>query len=271
MFGITLQSEFYLKYPLMMTDRIAYVGRATGLYLYDKYKDDPSYNTYTVATNAAGAIPYFSGMNCLDMLGLNDPFIGKRDVSALDRKEMLGHESGGGHDKGWGWYVVNQMPEIVILYNVAGLPMSNEGQFRQKPHYLSDLEFIAEAKRYSMLYDPVVEPIYVDDDRVEGNHRKPKNVISAYLPRTILPVWGLPHRQSWLGQKQFSFGDLGAKMYGEDEFFRYDKQYKKSSMNLDGSVLTLDDAVWLFHFTLKPEALAAKRAYKPIVEPEATP
>lgn len=60
-----------------------------------------------VALNAAGIIPYYSGLPTIDMLGLNDRYIahhGKRD-----RQLRVGHQAGDGE------YVLSQQPDIVLF------------------------------------------------------------------------------------------------------------------------------------------------------------
>ncbi|MGZ3387337.1 MAG: hypothetical protein ACXVB5_20830 [Isosphaeraceae bacterium] len=61
----------------------------------------------TLAVAAAGAIPYFSGLPTIDMLGLNDVHIahkGGRDTS-----------SGAGHDRFDTNYVLSQSPTFIVL------------------------------------------------------------------------------------------------------------------------------------------------------------
>jgi len=63
-----------------------------------------------VALNAAGIVPYESGLPTIDMLGLNDSHIAHVDVEP--GKGALGHEK---HDAK---YVLSLAPDVVIL----GLP-----------------------------------------------------------------------------------------------------------------------------------------------------
>lgn len=66
-----------------------------------------------LAVDAAGALPYFSGLPCLDMLGLNDAY--------LPRHPPPGFGGAGiGHDLGDGNYVWRRSPDIIAFNNAAG-------------------------------------------------------------------------------------------------------------------------------------------------------
>lgn len=57
-------------------DHAAYVGKHVGLYIKDNWPAKA-----TIALNVVGAIPYFSGLRSIDMLGLNDYTIAQREIS----------------------------------------------------------------------------------------------------------------------------------------------------------------------------------------------
>jgi hypothetical protein len=71
-----------------------------------------------VAVNAAGIIPYESGLPTIDMLGLNDAHIAHREV-AMGRGAI-------GHEKHDGAYVLSRQPDVVLL----GLPQFTDGPLR---------------------------------------------------------------------------------------------------------------------------------------------
>ncbi len=64
-----------------------------------------------LATNAAGIVPYVSGLRTIDMLGLNDVHIAHRDIEL--GRGVSGHEK---HDAA---YVLSRSPDIILL----GLPV----------------------------------------------------------------------------------------------------------------------------------------------------
>jgi arabinofuranosyltransferase len=65
----------------------------------------------TLATNAAGIVPYVSGLRTIDMLGLNDAHIAHAPI-------VLGHGPPG-HEKHDGRYVLSRRPDVVLV----GLPV----------------------------------------------------------------------------------------------------------------------------------------------------
>jgi hypothetical protein len=71
-----------------------------------------------IATNAAGIVPYVSGLPTIDMLGLNDVHIAHRDIPL--GKVTLGHEK---HD---GLYVLSRRPDVILL----GLPVLTDTNIR---------------------------------------------------------------------------------------------------------------------------------------------
>ncbi len=80
-----------------MQDRIA-IGR----WLAEHYPEE------TIALNAAGAIPFYSGMKAIDMLGLNDLQI------ARSQPETMG-EGVAGHEKYDVEYVLSQRPGLIFV------------------------------------------------------------------------------------------------------------------------------------------------------------
>jgi hypothetical protein len=73
------------------TDSIGYLKKATGqweivaAYLKDDAKKQGLTGKVTVATSAAGVIPYLTGFVTLDLLGLNDPLIPRLKLTAGNR------------------------------------------------------------------------------------------------------------------------------------------------------------------------------------------
>ena len=99
-----------------------------------------------VAANIAGSIPYFSDMNFIDMLGLNDYTIAQRNISydygsffkaAVDVKKIFTVQGRSeiihnitenylpwqlipGHGKGDGQYVLSRKPDYIIIGPAEG-------------------------------------------------------------------------------------------------------------------------------------------------------
>ena len=97
-----------------------------------------------VALNTAGSPPYFaSQLRYIDMLGLNDPVIGRRDVG----EHKLAWQSQPGHMKGDGAYVLERRPDYIVL---GGCP----GTTADQPVFLSDYE-LAGDPRFAHDYEPV--------------------------------------------------------------------------------------------------------------------
>ena len=153
----------------------AYFGRHVGIYIKNNWSRGS-----TIALNAAGAEPYYSGMSCIDMLGLNNYSIAKRKVD-LDASFLLKDKinifklffSKGraelsqqirqrysfwellpGHGKGDGKYVLSQKPDYIILGGAEG---------SIEPWFLGDQE-IFNSQDFKNNYELKIEPIQINDD-----------------------------------------------------------------------------------------------------------
>ncbi|MBY8977365.1 glycosyltransferase family 39 protein [Rhodobacteraceae bacterium NNCM2] len=106
-------------------DPAAYVGSIVGKYVADNWPQGS-----LIGLNTAGSTPYFApGNTYIDMLGLNDRTIGKREgiVQVLPRQALPGHF------KGDGAYVFSRQPDYII----AG---SAEGRSLDEPWFLTGYE-----------------------------------------------------------------------------------------------------------------------------------
>lgn len=65
--------------------------------------------TYTIALSPAGAIPFYTGLRTIDILGLTDPHIAQVAVDPRVRRK--------GHQKHDGAYVLAREPDLLILGN----------------------------------------------------------------------------------------------------------------------------------------------------------
>jgi hypothetical protein len=105
------------------------VRQAAGLHLRENFPQDT-----LVALNPAGIIPYYSELPTIDMLGLNDEYIGhfgKRDYT-LDF----------GHQAGDGYYVLSREPDVILFGGgVSAKPgdLISDREISQHPSF-DDLE-----------------------------------------------------------------------------------------------------------------------------------
>lgn len=115
----------------------AFVGAAVGRHIAAAWPPGSQ-----VALNTAGSTPYHApGLRYLDMLGLNDARIARRDTRAIRIPGQLLP----GHAKGDGAYVLAERPDYIILGPANGATAS-------QPWFLSDLE-IAESPAFRRDYE----------------------------------------------------------------------------------------------------------------------
>lgn len=97
-----------------------------------------------VAINPAGALPYLTpDIRYLDMLGLNDAAIARREITEL----VAPSQGTVGHMKGDGEYVLSRQPDVVIFGMNWGTPID-------QPMFLSDLE-LSQSEAFRADYEPV--------------------------------------------------------------------------------------------------------------------
>jgi hypothetical protein len=76
-----------------------------------------------IAMTRAGAIPFYSGLPALDMLGLNDTHIAHADI-------QLGH-GWTGHEKYDIDYVLEQQPDVIVMGTLSPAPLTTAEQYAQ--------------------------------------------------------------------------------------------------------------------------------------------
>ncbi len=140
-------------------------------------KDNLSPDTIT-AVNAAGAMPYHSGLPTIDMLGLNDAHIAHRPIPGLGTGTP-------GHEKGDGKYVLSRRPEWVIVRSFRGT---------YDPYYLSEKEMFATQE----FKDNYVNVQY----RLYNGQRAQAWVRKSYIPQldSIHPIEAEKNRFIWRDQ-----------------------------------------------------------------------
>jgi arabinofuranosyltransferase len=87
--------------PIIKIDTVAERGKEAGLRLYRNA--DPK---ALLATNGAGALPYYSKLETIDMLGMTDEHIAHRRMPHMGAGIM-------GHEKGDGAYVLSRRPDYI--------------------------------------------------------------------------------------------------------------------------------------------------------------
>jgi hypothetical protein len=95
--------------PLQLYERLIWDGITLGRFLGIAFREERP----LVAVDAAGAVPYASGLPSLDMLGLTDAHIARLRSANVGRG-VLGHELGDGA------YVLSRKPDFVTFCLPAG-------------------------------------------------------------------------------------------------------------------------------------------------------
>jgi arabinofuranosyltransferase len=100
----------------------------------------------TVAVTTAGAIPYFSGLRAIDMLGITDPHIARRHMPEMGRGIA-------GHEKYDVEYLLDQRPEYILHFEfVLNRPVLDRAQFVTP--WNRGLEDLFDSPRFHQLYEP---------------------------------------------------------------------------------------------------------------------
>lgn len=111
-----------------------------------------------LATNAAGAVPYASGLPTIDMLGLNDCTISHAEVDDMGARKA-------GHEKADGAYVMSRRPDLVLFGGSRG---------SKKAVFASDRE---------LLKQPGFREAYVQE-----THRLPSGATLTLWRRRAFPA-----------------------------------------------------------------------------------
>src|SRR5262249_19749971 len=104
-----------------------------------------------LAVDAAGAVPFYSRLPALDMLGLCDRAIATSPPPPFLDAVLTGNGRTmlAGHMRGNGSYVMDRQPERVLFSNPPGMPLAV---------FLSGLDFEADARWLDGYRCVVVEP-----------------------------------------------------------------------------------------------------------------
>jgi arabinofuranosyltransferase len=110
-------------------------GREVGLALRAAFGErDP-----LLAVDAAGAVPFHSGLDCIDMLGLCDRTIATTPVPAWLDTAVPGTPKPPGHLHGNGGYVMDRAPDLMLFMRPPHLPLpvfASAAEFEDDPRFL---------------------------------------------------------------------------------------------------------------------------------------
>lgn len=153
--------------PILAMDHAAFAGRLVGMHIATNWPQGS-----TVALHSAGATPFYAtDMTYIDMLGLNDPVIARREVVPLVRP--MQRQSG--HVKGDGAYVLSREPDYIIAGPAEGAPIS-------RPWFLSDVEF-AGLPEFARCYALRMENIDYGDAYAARSQAQPRPLVFTYYER----------------------------------------------------------------------------------------
>ena len=119
-------------YRAFVAHRTTQIGQRSGQWLRGYLQPDN-----LIAVNTAGSLPYYAQLPTIDMLGLTDVQIARRPIFIVST-------GWAGHRKGWGQYVVDRQPRVILWYNSAG---------SLRPFYLGDHE-LADNPFFRFFYQP---------------------------------------------------------------------------------------------------------------------
>jgi hypothetical protein len=124
-FGLIVLQLFWPETDVRKMSSIDSIGEMVGRHIARRWPEGS-----LVALNTAGSTPYFApDHRFIDMLGLNDVHIAKRQIDSL----RLNNQYVPGHAKGDGAYVLSREPDYIILGPAKGISI-------RVPWFLSDLE-----------------------------------------------------------------------------------------------------------------------------------
>jgi hypothetical protein len=120
-----------------------------------------------IAVDAAGALPYYSKLPALDMLGLCDHTIATTPFPSWIDTVRVGIPKPPGHMRGNGMYVIKQKPDVITFVHAPGMPL---------PVFVSACEFEADPR-----FHEHYRCILVDLDNPE--------ILPGLRQEHIAPLW----------------------------------------------------------------------------------
>ena len=160
-------------------------GKALGDVLGRAFADQQA----RLAVDAAGALPYYSKLPCLDMLGLCDRTIATTPFPAWIETVRPEIPRPPGHMRGNGAYVMDRQPDLMVFQHAPGLPLPvfvSACEFEDDPRFLEGYRmFLLDLGQPEILpgvRQPHLAPIWVRRTGRCGVRREQDAVvIPAYL------------------------------------------------------------------------------------------
>lgn len=141
-----------------------------------------------LAVDAAGALPFYSRLPALDMLGLCDRTIATTPFPAWLATVAPGTPKPPGHLRGNGAYVMDRAPDLILFNNPPGLPLPvfvSACEFESDPRFLDGYRCVllklADASVLPDHYETQLAPLWVRLDGAVGVRREPE--------RITIPAW----------------------------------------------------------------------------------
>ena len=142
-----------------------------------------------IAVDAAGALPFYSKLPALDMLGLCDHTIATTPFPSWLDTVRKGVPKPPGHMRGNGTYVIEQQPDVITYSHAPGLPLPvfvSACEFEADPrfyeHYRCILLDLANPEILPGLREEHLAPLWIRIEGRAGIERSPDRVrIPAYL------------------------------------------------------------------------------------------
>ncbi|MFK7742277.1 MAG: hypothetical protein AB8H80_18330 [Planctomycetota bacterium] len=163
-------------------------GRVLGQALRRAFADRSGAERPVIAVDAAGALPYYSELPALDLLGLCDRTIATTPFPDWLATVKAGTPKPPGHMRGNGDYAIAQQPDLMLFVRPPGLPLAtfvSACEFEDDPrfldHYRCVLLDLGTPEILPGLREPHLAPLWV---RTEG-----RAGVRRQADRIEVPAW----------------------------------------------------------------------------------
>ena len=176
-----------------------------------------------IAVDAAGALPYYSKLPAIDMLGLCDRTIATTPFRDWLETVRPGTPKPPGHLRGNGDYVIQKQPDLIRFKQP--LPVFVSGcEFEDDERFLANYRLIRlDLNQPELLPKAHIEPLWIRIDGVAGIQRNERKItIPAYLfgafrlPGPVINRWQPPSEDQEFNQLLARNGALAAQFWNDD-------------------------------------------------------
>ena len=176
-----------------------------------------------IAVDAAGALPYYSKLPSIDMLGLCDRTIATTPFRDWLKTVRPGTPKPPGHLRGNGDYVIQQQPDLIRFKQP--LPVFVSGcEFENDERFLTNSRLIRlDLNQPEQLPKGHIEPLWIRIDGAAGIQRSERKItIPAYLfgafqlPGPVINRWQPPSKDQEFNQLLARNGALAAQFWNDD-------------------------------------------------------